>query len=74
MGAVVELLGRRRGQMIDMQGVGYVLCSLLHLHFNECILSNFGNILVMAYNSNFKVQVHGFVSISNEFYDAKINL
>jgi translation elongation factor EF-G len=26
MGAVVELLGKRRGQMFDMQGVGYVNC------------------------------------------------
>lgn len=24
MGAVVELLGKRRGQMFDMEGVGYV--------------------------------------------------
>lgn len=24
MGSVVELLGKRRGQMFDMQGVGYV--------------------------------------------------
>lgn len=26
MGSVVELLGGRRGQMFDMQGVGYVNC------------------------------------------------
>lgn len=26
MGAVVELLGKRRGQMFDMQGVGCVNC------------------------------------------------
>lgn len=25
MGPVVELLGKRRGQMIDMQGLGYVI-------------------------------------------------
>lgn len=29
MGAVVELLGKRRGQMFDMQGVGFVDRSLL---------------------------------------------
>lgn len=29
MGAVVELLGKRRGQMFDMQGVGFVHLSLL---------------------------------------------
>ena len=28
MGPVVEVLGRRRGQMFDMQGVGYVLLFL----------------------------------------------
>lgn len=31
MGGVVELLGRRRGQMFDMQGVGCV--TLSHLLF-----------------------------------------
>lgn len=29
MGSVVELLGKRRGQMFDMQGVGFVDLSLL---------------------------------------------
>ena len=29
MGAVVELLGKRRGQMFDMEGVGFVHVSLI---------------------------------------------
>jgi|AraCvinosormetaG_1042628.scaffolds.fasta_scaffold01548_5 hypothetical protein len=33
MGPVVELLGKRRGQMFDMQGVGYVLFLLPFLYF-----------------------------------------
>lgn len=35
MGSVVELLGRRRGQMFDMEGVGFVkqfLSSVCYLH------------------------------------------
>lgn len=40
MGPVVELLGKRRGQMFDMQGVGYVKIfavnlSLLYLKANN---------------------------------------
>lgn len=33
MGAVVELLGKRRGQMFDMQGVGYVEFFCFYFHF-----------------------------------------
>lgn len=32
MGSVVELLGRRRGQMFDMQGLGYVICCYIEVH------------------------------------------
>ncbi|XVE61156.1 hypothetical protein DITRI_Ditri06bG0017200 [Diplodiscus trichospermus] len=31
MGAVVELLGKRRGQMIDMEGVGYVTFAFIYI-------------------------------------------
>ncbi|MFS7908988.1 putative elongation factor EFG, domain V, EF-G domain III/V [Helianthus anomalus] len=34
MGAVVELLGKRRGQMFDMQGVGYAHKSSLNFQRN----------------------------------------
>ena len=34
MGSVVELLGKRRGQMFDMQGVGYVKSE----KFSSCVL------------------------------------
>ena len=37
MGAVVELLGKRRGQMFDMQGVGYVDLFLLSYFPNQKI-------------------------------------
>lgn len=33
MGPVVELLGKRRGQMFDMQGVGYALFPWPSLYF-----------------------------------------
>lgn len=33
MGSVVELLGRRRGQMFDMQSAGYACYSFLLLFF-----------------------------------------
>lgn len=47
MGAVVELLGKRRGQMIDMQGVGYVNCHIcFYLHSPLC----FSNYLLMGHN------------------------
>lgn len=33
MGSVVELLGKRRGQMFDMEGVGYVKFSFFFFIF-----------------------------------------
>lgn len=45
MGPVVELLGKRRGQMFDMQGVGFV--SNLHLVFyTKCNLGRFSKSLL----------------------------
>lgn len=51
MGAVVELLGRRRGQMFDMQGVGCVKCSLC---FNFIFNVLFALILFLVFQ-NLKV-------------------
>jgi predicted membrane GTPase involved in stress response len=45
MGAVVELLGKRRGQMFDMEGVGYVKFSFSSFFFFFllfCLLAIFG--------------------------------
>lgn len=39
MGSVVELLGKRRGQMFDMQGVGWVKLSFTFFFFS--IFCNF---------------------------------
>ena len=37
MGPVVELLGKRRGQMFDMQGLGYVKSLFAYAHScNSC--------------------------------------
>jgi predicted membrane GTPase involved in stress response len=45
MGAVVELLGKRRGQMFDMEGVGYVkfsFSSFFFLNLLFCLFAIFG--------------------------------
>lgn len=38
MGSVVELLGKRRGQMFDMQGVGSVVLFFLNSKQNANVL------------------------------------
>jgi translation elongation factor EF-G len=45
MGAVVELLGKRRGQMFDMEGVGYVKFLSFFLFF-FFFLFNLFNLLI----------------------------
>jgi predicted membrane GTPase involved in stress response len=47
MGAVVELLGRRRGQMFDMQGVGCVKCSLCFNFIFNVLVEVFQNLNVL---------------------------
>lgn len=56
MGPVVELLGKRRGQMFDMQGLGFVfsplsifLCSLHYCCFSlyDCLYKYFSIILLL---------------------------
>lgn len=37
MGSVVELLGRRRGQMFNMENVGYVNASILFITFSSLV-------------------------------------
>lgn len=72
-GPVVELLGKRRGLMLDMQGLGLVKCTfcLPGFHFRNLSLVNFpiGFHEIMGYTITMKKQrkVNGVFVIETQF-------